>query len=199
VRQFTETKLVLATHNKGKLREIRALLADRSIEILSAGDLNLPEPEETEDSFSGNARLKAVAAARESGLAALADDSGLVVEALDGAPGIYSARWAGPEKNFDMAMQRVEEEVRQSGSENRRAHFICALSLVWPDETEVTVEGRVDGQLIWPPRGENGFGYDPIFVADGYDKTFGEMDPAEKHAIGHRADAFTQLMRACFT
>ena len=198
MRTFAEDTLVLATHNQGKLREIKELLADRQIEVLSAAALGLDEPEETETSFTGNARLKARAAAQATSLPAIADDSGLVVEALNGDPGIYSARWAGPEKDFAMAMQLVEQKLAESGSEDRRAHFICSLSLVWPDGFDVTVEGRVDGTLVWPPRGSNGFGYDPMFIADGYDQTFGEMDPALKHAIGHRADAFDQLLRACF-
>ncbi|MEK9621108.1 MAG: RdgB/HAM1 family non-canonical purine NTP pyrophosphatase [Alphaproteobacteria bacterium] len=198
MRTFAEDTLVLATHNQGKLREIKELLADRQIEVLSAAALGLDEPEETETSFTGNARLKARAAAQATSLPALADDSGLVVEALNGDPGIYSARWAGPEKDFAMAMQLVEQKLAESGSDDRRAHFICSLSLVWPDGFDVTVEGRVDGTLVWPPRGSNGFGYDPMFIADGYDQTFGEMDPALKHAIGHRADAFDQLLRACF-
>jgi len=198
MRTFAEDTLVLATHNQGKLREIKELLADRQIEVLSAAALGLDEPEETETSFTGNARLKARAAAQATSLPALADDSGLVVEALNGDPGIYSARWAGPEKDFAMAMQQVEQKLAESGSDDRRAHFICSLSLVWPDGFDVTVEGRVDGTLVWPPRGSNGFGYDPMFIADGYDQTFGEMDPALKHAIGHRADAFDQLLRACF-
>ena len=198
MRTFADDTLVLATHNQGKLREIKELLADRQIEVLSAAALGLDEPEETETSFTGNARLKARAAAQATSLPALADDSGLVVEALNGNPGIYSARWAGPEKDFAMAMQQVEQKLAESGSDDRRAHFICSLSLVWPDGFDVTVEGRVDGTLVWPPRGSNGFGYDPMFIADGYDQTFGEMDPALKHAIGHRADAFDQLLRACF-
>ena len=198
MRTFADDTLVLATHNQGKLREIKELLADRQIEVLSAAALGLDEPEETETSFTGNARLKARAAAQATSLPALADDSGLVVEALNGNPGIYSARWAGPEKDFAMAMQQVEQKLAESGSDDRRAHFICSLSLVWPDGFDVTVEGRVDGTLVWPPRGSYGFGYDPMFIADGYDQTFGEMDPALKHAIGHRADAFDQLLRACF-
>jgi XTP/dITP diphosphohydrolase len=198
MRTFAEDTLVLATHNQGKLREIKELLAGRQIEVLSAAALGLDEPEETETSFTGNARLKARAAAQATSLPALADDSGLVVEALNGDPGIYSARWAGPEKDFAMAMQQVEQKLAESGSDDRRAHFICCLSLVWPDGFDVTVEGRVDGTLVWPPRGSNGFGYDPMFIAVGYEQTFGEMDPALKHAIGHRSHAFDQLLRACF-
>ncbi len=198
-RIFAEEKLLIATHNKGKLREIRDLLAGRSIAVHSAGEMDLEEPDETETSFTGNAILKARAAATATGLVALADDSGLVVDALGGDPGIYSARWAGPDKDFAMAMQTVEDGLAAAGGDNRRAHFICALSLVWPDGHDETFVGRVDGNLTWPPRGDNGFGYDPIFIADGQTVTFGEMDPAKKHAMGHRADAFSQLMAACFT
>lgn len=201
-RRFSEPELVIATHNKGKLREIRELLADRPITVFSADDLDLPEPEETEPTFTGNAILKARAAAMASGKPALADDSGLVVTALDGAPGIYSARWAGPDKDFTAAMTRVETELEAqaaAGNTDRSAHFICVLSLVWPDGHDETFIGRIDGTLVWPMRGARGFGYDPIFVADGYDITFGEMDPTIKAAIGHRADAFTQLITACFS
>lgn len=198
VRKFHGSELIIATHNNGKLREIRDLLAGRKIDIESAADLGLPEPEETEDSFTGNAILKARAAASASGKPALADDSGLVVPALDGAPGIYSARWAGPNKDFTKAMARVERELGESGSSDRHAYFICALSLVWPDGHDETFAGRVDGQLAWPPKGDRGFGYDPIFMADGYDITFGEMEPELKHRIGHRADAFSQLVTGCF-
>lgn len=201
-RAFTDSELVIATHNKGKLREIRELLADRTITVFSADDLDLPEPEETEATFTGNAILKAKAAALASGKPALADDSGLVVTALDGAPGIYSARWAGPDKDFTAAMTRVETELSAkaaTGNDDRSAHFICVLSLVWPDGHDETFIGRIDGTLVWPMRGDRGFGYDPIFMADGYDITFGEMDPTIKAAIGHRADAFTQLITACFS
>ena len=197
-RLFTESRLVIATHNQGKLSELSALLVDQNIEVLSAGGLGLDEPAETEDSFIGNARLKARAASNATGLVALADDSGLVVDALGGAPGIYSARWAGPDKDFSFAMRTVEAKLSESTSSNRRAHFICSLSLFWPDDFDVTVEGRVYGQLIWPPRGNQGFGYDPIFLPDGYKLTFGEMKPDQKNAIDHRADAFTQILRACF-
>ena len=156
-RLFTENKLVVATHNQGKLREIRALLADQGVTVLSAGELGLDEPEETEDSFVGNARLKARAASKASGFVALADDSGLVVDALGGAPGIYSARWAGPNKDFILAMQKVEGSLAATGGKDRRAHFICALVLCWPDGHEEGFEGRIDGALVWPPRGQNGF------------------------------------------
>lgn len=195
-RRFTGDKLVIASHNQGKVREIGALLAPFGIEVVSAGQLDLPEPEETGDSFTANAELKARAAAERSGLPALADDSGLAVHALDGKPGIYSARWAGPEKDFTAAMKRVQEELGDSA--DRGAHFTCALSLAWPDGHVETFEGRVYGTLVYPPRGTRGFGYDPIFVPDGHDVTFGEMDPEKKHEISHRADAFRQLIAACF-
>lgn len=194
-RRFTGDTLVIASHNQGKVREIAALLGDYVAKFPSAGELGLGEPEETETTFIGNAVLKAKAAATASGLPALADDSGVVVPALGGAPGIYSARWAGPDKDFGMAMRRVETEL---GDSDRSAHFICALALAWPDGHVETVEGRLDGKLTFPPRGDRGFGYDPIFIADGYDITFGEMDPDEKHRISHRADAFAQLVAKCF-
>lgn len=191
-------KLVLASHNAGKLREIAGLLRPFQIEVVNAGALGLPEPEETGMTFAENAELKARAAAAASGLVALSDDSGLCVAALDGQPGIYSARWAGPEKDFGLAMRRVEDELKQSRSLDRRAHFVCALSLCWPDAHCETFQGEVHGQLVFPPRGGRGFGYDPIFLADGYDITFGEMDPDAKHAISHRAVAFRKMIDACF-
>ncbi len=194
-----ETRLVLASHNAGKLREIADLLRPFDIEVVNAGALGLPEPEETGATFAENAELKARAAAAASGMAALSDDSGLCVAGLQGAPGIYSARWAGPNKDFGLAMTRVEEELQRAGSTDRRAHFVCALSLCWPDGHCETFQGEVHGQLVFPPRGARGFGYDPIFVADGYDSTFGEMDPDVKHAISHRAQAFKQMIDACFT
>lgn len=196
-RKFTESKLVVATHNQGKLREISALLAPFNIEVTSAGALGLPEPEETEDTFIGNARLKSDAASQASGLPALADDSGLAVTALKGAPGIYSARWAGPTKDFTIAMEEVQKQL--GDAEDRSATFYCALSLSWPDGHCDVFEGRCSGHLVWPPRGTLGFGYDPMFVADGETITFGEMDPARKHAMSHRNDAFQQLVDACFT
>ena len=195
-RSFTEPKLVLATHNPGKVVEIAALLEPFGVEVVSAGELGLPEPEETEATFEGNARLKAHAAARAANLPALSDDSGLAVSGLDGAPGIYSARWAGPGKDFGVAMARVETEL--GDNPDRSAHFICALTLAWPDGHDETFVGKVHGTLTFPPRGEHGFGYDPIFVAEGHAQTFGEMDPAQKHAMSHRADAFSQLVAACF-
>ncbi|MBT6415912.1 RdgB/HAM1 family non-canonical purine NTP pyrophosphatase [Candidatus Puniceispirillum sp.] len=197
-RAFTDSKLVIATHNQGKLPEIAAFLDGFGISLVSAGELGLDEPDETETSYIGNAILKARAAALASGLPALADDSGLAVAALNGDPGIYSARWAGPNKDFAQAMQKVEDALQASGSSDRQAAFMCALSLVWPDGHDETVEGTVTGALVWPPRGQNGFGYDPVFVANGYDITFGEMDPDKKHAIGHRADAFAKLLHRCF-
>jgi XTP/dITP diphosphohydrolase len=199
-------RLVAATHNSGKLREFRELLAPWRIEVVSAGDLSLAEPEETGDTFEANAKLKAFAAARAAGMAALADDSGLCVEALDGAPGIYSARWAGGSKNFSGAMARIERELRAADAPQPwRAHFVSALALAWPDDHVEYFEGRVDGRLVFPPRGANGFGYDPIFVPDGHSRGFGEMTAQEKHgippdgslALSHRARAFQLLARAC--
>jgi XTP/dITP diphosphohydrolase len=194
-RRFTGDTLVIASHNKGKVREIAELLGAYVTRFPSAGDLNLPEPEETETTFIGNAELKSRAAATASRLPALADDSGLVVPALGGAPGIYSARWAGPGKDFSVAMKRVETEL---GDRDPGAYFVCALSLAWPDGHVESVEGRVHGRLVFPGRGEKGFGYDPIFIAEGHDLTFAEMDPDEKHSISHRADAFAQLVARCF-
>jgi XTP/dITP diphosphohydrolase len=194
-RRFTGDTLVIASHNKGKVREIAELLGAYVAHFPSAGELGLPEPEETESTFIGNAELKARAAAGASGLPALADDSGLVVPALGGAPGIYSARWAGPDKDFTFAMRRVQDEL---GEGDPAASFVCALSLAWPDGHVESVEGRIDGRLIFPPKGDRGFGYDPIFIMAGRDITFAEMDPAEKHAVSHRADAFAQLVALCF-
>jgi len=193
-----EKRLVLASHNAGKLREIADLLRPFHIDVVNAGALGLAEPEETGISFVENAELKARAAATASGLVALSDDSGLCVVALDGQPGIYSARWAGPDKDFSVAMHRVEEELKNRKDAGRRAYFVCALSLCWPDGHCETFQGEVHGQLVFPPRGNKGFGYDPIFLADGYDITFGEMDPDAKHAISHRAHAFRQMIDACF-
>ena len=194
-RRFAGDRLVIASHNHGKVEEIAALLAPFEIGVVSAGELSLPEPEETGDSFEANAALKAHAAAAASGLAALADDSGLVVEALGGAPGIYSARWAGAAKDFRQAMARVEREL---GGKHRGASFVAVLALAWPDDHAELFRGDVSGQLVWPPRGERGFGYDPMFVPDGRTLTFGEMDPAEKHQISHRARAFAKLVAGCF-
>jgi XTP/dITP diphosphohydrolase len=190
-------KIVAATHNPGKVPEIAALLGGR-FEIVTAGALGLPEPDETELSFVGNALLKARHAADLSGLIALADDSGLSVAALDGSPGIYSARWAGPGKDFAMAMAKVEERLEETGSDNRAAWFTSALAVAWPNGAAVVVEGRVNGALTFPPRGTRGFGYDPIFVPEGFDTTFGEMDPTAKDAMSHRARAFAKLKAALF-
>ena len=195
-RKFTGDTLVIASHNKGKVREIAELLGAYVAHFPSAGELNLPEPEETETTFIGNAELKARAAAAASGLPALADDSGLVVPALDGAPGIYSARWAGPDKDFSVAMRRVETEL---GDGDPSAYFVCALTLAWPDGHAESVEGRIHGRLVFPGRGDRGFGYDPIFIPNGRDLTFAEIDPDEKHRISHSADAFAQLVARCFT
>jgi XTP/dITP diphosphohydrolase len=189
-------RLVVASHNPGKVREIGDLLRPCGFETLSVSDLGLPEQEETGATFLANAELKARAAALASSLPALADDSGLVVPALGGAPGIYSARWAGPGKDFRMAMERVQREL--GGSADRRAYFICALALAWPDGHVESFEGRVDGTLVWPPRGTRGFGYDPMFLPEGGDLTLGEMEPQAKHKISHRARAFAQLTLACF-
>ncbi|WP_374577176.1 RdgB/HAM1 family non-canonical purine NTP pyrophosphatase [Phenylobacterium sp.] len=188
-------KLVVATHNPGKARELAAIL-DNRFELVTAGELGLGEPEETEATFEGNALLKARAAAQASGLIALADDSGLSVAALDGAPGIYSARWGGPDKDFKGAMQKVEQRLEEAGAEDFSAWFTCALAVAWPDGPAVVVEGRVDGTLVFPGRGERGHGYDPIFVAQGREITFGEMDPVEKDQISHRALAFAKLKAA---
>lgn len=198
-RQFTGDTLVIATHNKGKVPEIAALLKDYVAKFPSAGELGLAEPEETESTYIGNAALKARAAAMASGLPALADDSGVSVAGLDGAPGIYSARWAGPSKDFTLAIERVQRELEAvTDRKGDRAAFICALALAWPDGHVEAVEGRLDGTLTFPPRGGRGFGYDPIFIPDGYSITCGEMDPAEKQAISHRADAFQKLKILCF-
>jgi len=199
----TLTKIVVASHNQGKVREIRDLLLPLGVETVSAGELNLPEPEETETSFSGNAKLKALAAARASGLPALSDDSGLAIDALGGDPGIYAARWAaipaceGGGRDFNMAMWRVNSEMSRLGGP-KTARFICALCLAFPNGDTEVYEGRVEGKIIWPPRGEKGFGYDPVFQAIGDTLTFAEIEPAEKHAKSHRADAFAKFLKARF-
>lgn len=188
-------RLVAATHNPGKAREIDALLNGNYV-VVTAAEAGVPEPDETESTFIGNAVLKARHAAEASGEVALADDSGLSVAALDGAPGIYSARWAGPEKDFAVAMRRVEERIEEAGSRDDRAWFTSALAVAWPGGPVVAVEGRVDGRLVFPPRGDRGFGYDPIFIPDGHAETFGEMDPALKDSLSHRALAFEKLKAA---
>jgi XTP/dITP diphosphohydrolase len=190
------TMLVVASHNQGKVREIADLLKPLGIDIVGAAALGLAEPEETGSTFAANAALKAEAAMQTSRRAALADDSGLCVTGLDDQPGIYSARWAGPDKDFSAAMHRVQQELKIRGSTDPRAYFICALALAVPGQETLIFEGRVDGTLVFPPRGDKGFGYDPIFIPDGYDITFGEMEPNAKHAISHRARAFAQLEHA---
>jgi XTP/dITP diphosphohydrolase len=200
-------RLLIATHNPGKLAEMRELLAPYKIEAISAGEMGLPEPDETGTSFRANARIKAAAAALASGLPAFADDSGLAVDALDGAPGIYSARWAGPDKNFRGAMETIEQKLQDAGATaapQRHAHFVSALCVAWPDGHVEEFEARVDGTIVWPPRGDKGFGYDPIFLPDGQTRTFGEMPSEEKHGLpprgkglSHRARAFLKLAEAC--
>lgn len=193
-------RIVVATHNPGKVREIADLVEPFGLDTVSAGELGLPEPEETGTTFAANARLKAEAAAQASGLVALSDDSGLAVDALGGEPGIYSARWAGPEKDFGLAMQKVEDRLSAAGAgtaDKRGAHFVCALCLAWPDGHAEVFEGTVEGTMVWPPRGDRGFGYDPAFQPHGHDVTFGEMEPADKHAMSHRARAFALMVEAC--
>jgi XTP/dITP diphosphohydrolase len=197
IRKLRPGKLVIASHNEGKVREIRALLGPYGVEPVSAAELDLPEPEETGTTFVANAELKALQAADLSGLPALSDDSGLCVDALNGEPGIFSARWAGPDKDFALAMRRVEDRFAALPPETGRdAHFVCALALAWPDGHIEWFEGRVDGTLVWPPRGDKGFGYDAMFVPLGHQQSFGEMDPDAKHAMSHRAHAFRQLVDA---
>ena len=190
-------RLVVATHNAGKARELAEILEGK-FDLVTAGALGLGEPDETESTFTGNALLKARAAAEASGLIALADDSGLSVVALEGAPGIYSARWAGPDKDFTIAMAKVEERLEAAGATDLAAWFTCALAVAWPNGAAVVVEGRIDGTLSFPPRGDRGFGYDPIFVPDGGAASFGEMEPAVKDAMSHRAQAFAKLKAALF-
>lgn len=191
-------EIVIASHNQGKVREIRELLLPYASSFVSAADLDLEEPEETGLTFEENAILKARAAANASGKIALADDSGLAVNALDGAPGIYSARWGGPDRDFNLAMEKVNQEISESKTpDDRSAYFVCVLAIAYPDNGRAeTFEGRVTGGLIWPPRGDKGFGYDPMFVANGMDKTFAEIDPQAKHAMSHRANAFAKLQAA---
>ncbi|MBW8708814.1 MAG: RdgB/HAM1 family non-canonical purine NTP pyrophosphatase [Alphaproteobacteria bacterium] len=190
------SQLVVASHNQGKVREIKALLGPHGIVAVSAGSLGLPEPEETGLTFAANAEIKAQASAKASGHAALADDSGLCVDALDGAPGIYSARWAGPTKDFRIAMTRIHDELRHKGLTTSAAKFVCALCVALPSGESRTFEGEVHGRLTFPPRGDHGFGYDPIFIADGMDETFAQIDPAKKHAMSHRARAFEKVLHS---
>jgi len=201
MRRFHGDKLVIATHNAGKLREISALLAPFGVDVLGAAALGLDEPAETEDSFAGNARIKAHFAAQATGLPALSDDSGIMVQALDGAPGVYTADWAETPngRDFEMAMKKVWDLLEQrKAPEPRRASFNATLCLAWPDGHDEVFEGRVDGRIVWPMRGANGFGFDPVFQPDGHTETFGEMDPTKKHAMSHRADAFAKLVAGCF-
>ena len=205
-RRITD-KLVIATHNPGKLAEMKELLAPHGIEAVSAGELGLGEPDETGNDFRSNAAIKAIAAAKATKLPSFADDSGIVVDALDGAPGIYSARWAGPSKDFGAAMAQIERLLQERGAatlDRRTAHFVSALCVAWPDDHLEEVEARVDGTLVWPPRGTAGFGYDPMFLPNGYDRTFGEMTSIEKHGLpplglglSHRARAFVKLAEIC--
>ncbi|KPN61577.1 RdgB/HAM1 family non-canonical purine NTP pyrophosphatase [Aliiroseovarius crassostreae] len=200
-RKFDGKELVIASHNKGKLREIAALLAPFGVTVTSAADHGLEEPEETEDSFAGNARIKAHFAAKSTGLPALSDDSGIMVDALDGAPGVYTADWAetGNGRDFPMAMEKTWRLLEEKNAPlPRTARFCCTLCLAWPDGHDELFEGKVEGSLTWPMRGDQGFGYDPIFVPNGHDITFGEMDPAQKHEMSHRADAFAKLVAGSF-
>ena len=197
-RQVTEQSLVIASHNRGKISEIKQLLKPFSITVKNARELKLPEPDETENSYIGNAVLKARAAAMESGLPALSDDSGFELMAIDKDPGLYSARWAGPNKDFAAAMKKVNQAFTDSGSDNKHCRFVCALAIVWPCGHSEAVEGIIDGNFIWPPRGEKGFGYDPIFQLDGHSQTFAEIDPDLKNSISHRAKAFEKLLNLCF-
>ncbi|MEL6794783.1 MAG: RdgB/HAM1 family non-canonical purine NTP pyrophosphatase [Pseudomonadota bacterium] len=200
-RKLAPGDLVVASHNKGKVREIGDLLRPFGIETVSAGELGLPEPEETEDNFAGNARIKAHAAAAAANLPALSDDSGIEVDALGGAPGVYTADWAETPngRDFPMAMEKVHRLLEEKAAPHpRTARFVCTLCLAWPDGHDEVFEGHVKGSITWPMRGDQGFGFDPIFIPDGFDVTFGEMDPAKKHEMSHRADAFAKLVAACF-
>lgn len=199
MRKFTEKTLVIASHNKGKIKEIGELLAPFNVQVI-AGNSDLPQPVEDADSFLGNAKIKSQFFSQAMGLPALSDDSGLCVPALDNAPGIYSARWAGESKDFNVAMHKIEQALKDKGvsPEGQPAFFVCALSLMWADGFEVAFEGKVHGHLTFPPRGEKGFGYDPIFVPEGYNITFAEMEPQKKHQMSHRAMAFRQLVEKCF-
>jgi len=202
MRRLSETKIVLASHNKGKLREIAELLHPLGIEVVSAGDLGLEEPEETEDSFEGNARIKAHFAAKESGLPALSDDSGLEVDALDGAPGVYTADWAETPngRDFPMAMKKVQDLLDAKDAPfPRTARFVCTLCIAWPDGHDEIYRGEVSGQLVWPMKGDLGFGFDPVFMPEGESITFGEMDPTKKHGMSHRADAFAKMLKGALS
>jgi len=195
-RKLEKGRLVAATHNKGKVRELKDLLGPVGMEVVSAIELDLDEPEETEQTFSGNALIKARAACKATGAPALSDDSGLEVDALGGMPGVHTAIWAGEPRDFYVAMEKVETLLKESGATDRTARFVSTLAVVWPDGHEEVFEGTVEGEVVWPPRGDKGFGFDPVFVARGETETFGEMDPAKKHAMSHRADAFAKLKAA---
>jgi XTP/dITP diphosphohydrolase len=195
-RKLEKGRLVAATHNKGKVRELKDLFEPVGMEVVSAIELDLDEPEETEQTFSGNALIKARAACKATGAPALSDDSGLEVDALGGMPGVHTALWAGEPRDFYVAMEKVETLLKESGATDRTARFVSTLAVVWPDGHEEVFEGTVEGEVVWPPRGEKGFGFDPVFVAKGETETFGEMDPARKHAMSHRADAFAKLKAA---
>lgn len=195
-RKLEKGRLVAATHNKGKVRELKDLFEPVGMEVVSAIELDLDEPEETEQTFSGNALIKARAACKATGAPALSDDSGLEVDALGGMPGVHTALWAGEPRDFYVAMEKVETLLKESGATDRTARFVSTLAVVWPDGHEEVFEGTVEGEVVWPPRGEKGFGFDPVFVAKGETETFGEMDPAKKHAMSHRADAFAKLKAA---
>ena len=205
MRKLEEPKLVIASHNQGKIRELRDLLDPLGYDLVTAGDLDLPEPEETGTTFEANAELKALASAKAAGMPALADDSGLAVDGLDGAPGIYSARWAGPQRDFGMAMELVEKALREQSPDNRKARFVSVICLAWPDGHTEFFRGEVEGTIVHPARGTQGFGYDPIFQPDGYERTFGEMSAEEKHgwtpgdaaALSHRARAFKLFAEQC--
>ncbi|QYI99650.1 RdgB/HAM1 family non-canonical purine NTP pyrophosphatase [Thalassovita mediterranea] len=195
-RKLEKGRLVAATHNKGKVRELKDLFEPVGMEVVSAIELDLDEPEETEQTFSGNALIKARAACKATGAPALSDDSGLEVDALGGMPGVHTALWAGEPRDFYVAMEKVETLLKESGATDRTARFVSTLAVVWPDGHEEVFEGTVEGEIVWPPRGEKGFGFDPVFVAKGETETFGEMDPAKKHAMSHRAEAFAKLKAA---
>lgn len=195
-RKLGKGRLVAATHNKGKVKELKDLFEPLGMEVVSAIELDLDEPEETEQTFSGNALIKARAACKATGAPALSDDSGLEVEALGGMPGVHTAIWAGEPRDFYVAMKKVEDLLQEMDAPDRSARFVCTLAVVWPDGHEEVFEGKVEGALVWPPRGEKGFGFDPVFVPEGKSQTFGEMDPAEKHDMSHRADAFRKLKAA---
>lgn len=195
-RKLEKGRLVAATHNKGKVRELKDLFEPVGLEVVSAIELELPEPEETEQTFSGNALIKARAACKATGLPALSDDSGIEVKALGGMPGVHTAIWAGEPRDFYVAMEKVETLLKEIEATDRRARFVSTLAVVWPDGHEEVFQGTVEGEVVWPPRGDKGFGYDPVFVATGETDTFGEMEPAKKHAMSHRADAFAKLKAA---